>query len=446
MSRRILTATPVASADHTPDTPVGDVSGNTPGMHADPTPAVAGLRTRSLLWRMLAAVAVTRVVLAITAWLVSYVLPVQTNSWALRYPKYAEAFHGFLGHLLNPWARWDGVWFIKIAHSGYSSADGSTAFFPLYPSILRYAGYLFDGNLVATGIIVSLLCYFAACVFLYKLVLIDLSPRVAYWSVILLSVFPTTFFFGAVYSESLFLLTSVACLYWARGGRWRRAGIAGLLATLTRNTGVLLVVPMAMFYYEQRGWNIRRTDAKLANLLMVPEGLLVWMTYLSVTFHSPLLFVEAQNQWNRYLALPTTTIWRGFEAAVQGTRQLVSRQLVTLYWPVPRPGDAFQVALANIDNLLAVIIAVVCIAYGWRRLPPAYTVYAALAIGFPLFFPAPSFPFYSLPRLMLSAFPVFIAMAIWAETHPRARLGALVLMAITALVLVAKFSVFSWVA
>ncbi|MEA2466029.1 MAG: hypothetical protein QOJ57_155, partial [Thermoleophilaceae bacterium] len=36
-----------------------------------------------------------------------------------------------LGGVLSPLARWDSVWYLEIAHSGYDGA--STAFFPLYP-------------------------------------------------------------------------------------------------------------------------------------------------------------------------------------------------------------------------------------------------------------------------------------------------------------------------
>jgi hypothetical protein len=407
--------------------------------------SVDRLSSRAFLWRVLAAAAVTRLVLGVIASLSTYVFKIQSSSWTLRYPRYAEAYHGALGHLLNVWARWDGVWYIKIAHSGYASADGSTAFFPLYSVLLRYGSYLFDGNLVFTGIIISLACYFAACVFLYKLVLMDFSPRVAYWSVMYISVFPTAFFFQAVYSESLFLLVSVACLYWARGGRWRLAGLAGLLATLTRSSGVLLFVPMAMLYYEQREWHWRRTDANIANLLMIPEGLLVWMTYLGLSFHQPWLFAEAQNVWRRHFALPTTSLWRGVEAAVQGARQILSGQLVNVYWPSTHPGAAYQVGFANLINLTALIIVAVFLYYGARRLPRAYTVYGALAIVFPLCFPAHIFPLYSMPRFALSAFPAFIAMAVWGERHPKAHVALLVVFVLSLLVLTAKFAVFSWV-
>ena len=97
-------------------------------------------------------------------------LGVNPASWALRYPRRAEVFHGILGDFLNPWAHWDGVWFIKIAVNGYASNDGSVAFFPLFPLLLRWVGVAFNNNLVIAGIVFSLACYVGAMVLLYRLV------------------------------------------------------------------------------------------------------------------------------------------------------------------------------------------------------------------------------------------------------------------------------------
>ena len=39
---------------------------------------------------------------------------------------------------LNYWAHWDGAWFSEIATQGYADeAPASTAFFPLYPMLVR---------------------------------------------------------------------------------------------------------------------------------------------------------------------------------------------------------------------------------------------------------------------------------------------------------------------
>lgn len=371
---------------------------------------------------------------------------IKEPSWAWRFPAGAETFKGFLGSLLNPWAHWDGVWYIKIARAGYADADGSTAFFPLFPLLLRHLGIFFDGNLLVTGIVVSLLCFAASAWLLYKLVARDFDDRVAARSVVYLSLFPTSFFLQAVYTESLFLLLSLACFFWAREGRWRLSGFAGLLAALTRSTGVLLVIPMAVYYFQSRGWRLRRTDANVANLLMVVEGLLIWMAYLSLSFGKPLLFAEVQVQWRRGQMLPNFTIGRAVEAAVQGARQLLSGQYLDLYWPVSEPRNAFSVATANLIGLGFLVVIGLCLAYGLRRLPPAYSLYATAIVAYPLLFPAKYVPLLSFPRFALAAFPAFVALALFTRERPRAHATIVVAMIVALAALTARFALFIWVA
>lgn len=110
-------------------------------------PAPRRLQTQAIL----AAVG-SRVFVFLVAFAAGLLVGVNERPIGWRFPAQAEVFQGNLGHLLNPWAHWDGVWFIKIAARGYAADGGSTAFFPLLPSLLRYGGYLFGGNLVLTGI------------------------------------------------------------------------------------------------------------------------------------------------------------------------------------------------------------------------------------------------------------------------------------------------------
>ncbi len=366
--------------------------------------------------------------------------------WAWRFPAGAETFKDLLGALLNPWAHWDGVWYIKIARAGFSDADGSTAFFPLFPLLLRYLGVLFDGNLVIAGIATSLLCFVGSAWLLFKLVARDFDQRVATRAVVYLCLFPTSFFLQAVYTESLFLLLSLACFYWAHEGRWRLSGLAGLLAALTRSTGVLLVIPMAVYYFQRRGWRLRRADANFANLLMVVEGLLIWMAYLALSFGRPLLFAEAQDQWRRSTTLPNFTIGRALEAAAQGLRQLLSGQSLELYWPVPEPDNTYSVATANLIALGFLIVVGACLAYGLRRLPPAYSLYGIAAAAYPLFFPAKYVPLLSFPRFALTVFPVFVALALFTRDRPRAHAAIVVAMIVALAALTARFALFEWVA
>src|ERR687897_1030699 len=45
--------------------------------------------------------------------------------------------HALADPLLAPLARWDSVWFLRIADTGYGDSSPRAAFFPLYPLLVR---------------------------------------------------------------------------------------------------------------------------------------------------------------------------------------------------------------------------------------------------------------------------------------------------------------------
>ncbi len=167
-------------------------------------------------------------------------------------PALTHPLGGFGDVVLSPLARWDAVWYLGIADSGYGDADSPrTAFFPLYPLLARGAGELGGGSrgavlLAAYG--VSLAALLAAMVLLYRLTALELGRRAAAPALLLLCVFPASLFLGAPYAESLFLLCSVGAFYAARTGHWAWAGLAGAAASATRSAGVLLLVPLVVLY------------------------------------------------------------------------------------------------------------------------------------------------------------------------------------------------------
>jgi hypothetical protein len=241
-------------------------------------------------------------------------------------------------------------------------------------------------------------------------------------------------------------MLSLACILWSTEGRWKIAGLAGLLAALTRSAGFLLIVPMVICYYEQRDWKLRRTDASAASLLMIPEGLMVWMAYLSLRYGKPLLFAQVQDQWRRYMAVPTFALWQGLEAALNGARQFISGQTTIPYWPATTSSAAFPTALANLSNMGSFAVAVLAIRYGLRRLPVALSAYAVVTIGYPLLFPASSQPLMSMPRFLLAAFPIFMSMALYTKRRPRGHRAICAVSIVCLVMLTTKFAIFSWVA
>jgi len=152
---------------------------------------------------------------------------------------------------LSIWSHWDGVWYIQLAERGYgAAAPASTAFFPLYPLLVRSFASLFGGpnSLAALSVwapLISLFCLPLALFFIYRLALDCGGERVAKGTVVCLAFFPTSFFFNAAYTESLFLALSAGSL-WAMRERkdLLLACVLAGMASATRNVGVFLLVPL----------------------------------------------------------------------------------------------------------------------------------------------------------------------------------------------------------
>ena len=113
-----------------------------------------------------------------------------------------------------PWANFDGVHYLSIAKSGYFQYE--QAFFPLYPLLIRFLAPLFGGNFVISGFIISNLSLLFSLFIFWKLIGLDelkLNSEKRKWVLIFFLFFPTAFFFGSLYTESLFLLLILGSFY-----------------------------------------------------------------------------------------------------------------------------------------------------------------------------------------------------------------------------------------
>lgn len=400
----------------------------------------------NLLRRGLLVAAASRVIFFVTAVVATYVFRLGGAIHRAVAPHAALPFTGVAAHLFNPWGNWDGAWYIRIAEHGYAVGDNSTAFSPLLPLLVRGLGTVFGGAYLIAGMLIAVAAYIAAMALLFRFVALDLGPRIAFWTIVFISVFPTAFFFQAVYTEAPFLLLTVACLYWSRSARWWLAGLAGLLAVLTRTSAVLLVLPMAVYYFQQRDWGWRRADWRLAALALVPAGLALWIGYQAAAFGRPLLFAQSQGHWRRALAFPVVAPWRAAVTAVQGAHQLLSGQSARAYFPIQPGGHLVGTAIENIALFLLLVGVVALFVYGVRRLPAAWSAWTLMAAGYPLLYPVRYVPLSSYARFVLVAFPLFVALAVLCERRPRLRAALITLFAAGAVVLTGMFAVYAWVA
>ena len=342
--------------------------------------------------------------------------------------------------LAAPAARWDSVWYLAIAHDGYGAA-GRPAFFPLYPLLARAGGWVVGSPLVA-GALVSIACLVAGLAALYELTRLELGGEAARWTVIALAASPMSFFFSAVYSESLFLALSAGALLAARRGRWWWAGALGALAAATRSAGVLLLVPLVLLAWAARP---RPRPRDLLALAVVPAGLAAFMAAMALAGYGPLAPFHVQDVWFREWAGPFGGLPDAVVAAWDGARQLLSGQRDHVYFTAAG-GDPFHVARMNLMLFAFLVAAVPALVGAARRLPRAYVAYALAALALPLSYPVGPQPLMSLPRFELVLLPLWMWWGAWLSRHPRARAPALGLSAAGLVAFAAQFATWHWVA
>ena len=321
--------------------------------------------------------------------------------------------HALADPLLSPLARWDSIWYLRIAGSGYEGDTARAAFFPLYPLLVWSGGTLLGGSngaLLVAAYLVSLAAFIAALALLHRLTELELGPRVARSTLVLLAVFPAAVYFGAPYSESLFLLLAVGAFYAARTGRWEWAGACTGLASGTRSAGLLLLIPLALLWWDSRPRRWR--DA--AWLCLAPAGLAAYAAWLGLVEGDALRFLDAQEAWSRDLAVPLAGAWDGLVAAADGVRQLGSGSRTPVYFEVAA-GDPFRIAAINVMLFATLVFAVVACVGVLRRLPRPYGVWVAASLVLPLTFPVTPQPLMSLPRFVSVLFPVFMWLAAVCE-------------------------------
>ena len=283
-----------------------------------------------------------------------------------------------LGSVIGVWARWDSDWYVQIAQHGYVWPSARPAFFPLYPLLVGGLGHLLGGHFVLAGVLVSLAAGACAFVFFYRLAELKLGERVARRATFFLAIFPTTLFFGAVYSESLFLLLSVAAFLFAERGQFRLAGVAGGLAALTRPVGLALVPALAIL-----AWKSPDRRRSLRGVALVPALFSLYPLVLWLWLGHPLAFLTAQSGiWRRHLSA-----YGPLGGFVEGIRQHA------------------------VKDVLVALALVLLAALAWRALGAAYGVYALASLTLPLAWPSDTHALWSIARFGAVLFPVVFALA-----------------------------------
>jgi hypothetical protein len=304
--------------------------------------------------------------------------------------KVPHAYEGVPNWWLNPWTTYDSLYYLGIAREGYAHSHWS-AFFPLYPTLLSLAG----NDLVtvaAWGVFLSHLSLLAGLALLYHLTTLDFNQDIANRTIWLTAFFPTAAVFGAVYTESVFLVLLTATFLAARRERWVLAGLIGFVAALTRNSGPVIFVALFVHYIFCLSRDHRRAKALELLAIFVPlTTFFVVQLYFEKALHVD-TFETQRTFFKREFGSPLTPLWKDFWL------------ILTLQWTHP------MIYL----NLGASILSIYFALRYWKQPAVFYSVFLLVLVLLHLTV-ARTFPSHTVgaARYVLTTIPFLQRLALW---------------------------------
>lgn len=301
---------------------------------------------------------------------------------------------------LFSWANFDGEHYLSISIFGYKALE--QAFFPIYPSIISFFAKFFTQDFLSLlinstiiGLIISHASFMIALLYLYDLIRIDFPKKIAFLVIFSLLAFPTSFYFGTVYNESLFLLLIVLAFLQARKGNWLKASVFGMVASATRIFGILLFPAFIIEAYMQKNYK------GVFWLLLIPLGLGAYMYYQYITVGDALAFYHVQ-----------TLVGEQRQSTLVILPQVYFRYMKMLS-TVNFSSPIYQTVL--LEFIIGIVFFLLPIYGYFKKIRLSYLFYAF--VGFIITTVQGSFS--SVPRYVLVFFPSFIALSLYLNHLPK---------------------------
>lgn len=306
--------------------------------------------------------------------------------------------------ILDVLTSWDGLWYMRIVRFGYPAfvpagityeqPQARVAFFPAYPYLVRFVDRVLPGGDTFAALFLNAVLGAAFIVLVGLLTRAWFGAHHCRTAMVLCAVFPGSFVLSFAYSEALLVTLAAACLYALHRERWLLAGLLAAVASATRPNGVAVVAAcvMAALLALRRDRNARPVMAAL----LAPVGFIGYQLWIDAHTDESRVWFRVQGEaWKEGASFGLTAIRRTLETFTQ---------------PLTSPTDMVTAA-SFLCTLLVVWIA-------WRRhrLPATAAAYSAVVVILMLL-PA---TVTARPRFIYTAFPLFIAAAVWLD-DPRRR-------------------------
>lgn len=334
----------------------------------------------------------------------------------------------YINYITNPlfwgWANFDGEHYLSIAMYGYK--DLQLAFFPAYPLLMNLSTNFIGSNTASylwSGMIFSNLFFLASLFLLWKIIKLDYSEKTAKGAILLLLFFPTSFYFGAVYTESLFLCSSLLTYYLYRKDRYLLSGLVGILMTLTRLYGIFVILMIFVDILNKKISVAKIIRNKIYLIGISVSGIMSYMIFCWKTKGDLLAFYSLQTNVGEHRSLSLIMLPQVFY-------RYCVKIIPNLSW------DYFPVVFTTFFESSVALLFLVLIIYSYtllrdNRIRWDYWVYIILGYLTPTL----TGSFSSLPRYVVVLFPAFIISSMFLEkTNIYLRLGIYLFLAIIAVI------------
>ena len=286
------------------------------------------------------------------------------------------------------WNRWDAPHYLYIAQHWYTNIGDEAnfiVFFPLYPLIIKALLFI---NPVIVGVITSSLFFIFGSYFFYELVKLDYSEKIARWATIAIAIFPTSYFFNAPYTESLFLFLFATAMYSARKNNWIVAGLLVAFGCITRPFGILLLPAVLIEWLVSQN----RKSRSLPVIFLPSMVTVSFYLYLNKLIYGNIFEFRSilASHWQKHFMSPLVSIMDSWRIAFSG-------------------GDlnSFTIMVGWVEAI-TITISWILIPFVIKYLRKSWAVYYVLSI---VLFSSTSF-ILSTPRYLLSIPPIFVLIAL----------------------------------
>lgn len=295
---------------------------------------------------------------------------------------------------IAPWLNFDARNYLKIATESYIDSQQKYSlrvFFPFYPLLIRIASFNLLLNPILIGLAVSITSFLGSLFVLNRLLKAEGMPETKRFRVIvLLFLFPVSFFYLSFYTESLLLFLSLLTFYFLKKKNFLTASVCTAMATATKLLGVALLPSLMWEAYKR----YRQTKKLPFSIILAPLGIVIYVLYTYQQTGNLTLVILGHSDWGR-----NASVLSPFIAFKEGLLKVFFGSVVSR--------NNFFVYSVEVLEFFSALFFLSVVLFGMKKMKFSYWLFVLFSFLLVIFSGALG----SVNRVLLIVFPVHIFLA-----------------------------------